>query len=70
MAELARRGLLHVVASDAHSSHGGRPMRLTGALGRLAAVPTVAAHLEWIARDAPAAIVAGADVASPYAPSA
>jgi protein-tyrosine phosphatase len=69
MAELARRGLIHVVASDAHSSHGGRPVRLSGALDRLAAVDLLAPHLEWIARGAPAAIVAGRDVEPPYAPS-
>lgn len=69
MAELARRGLLHVVASDAHSSHGGRPVRLSGALACLAALEATAPHVEWIARTAPAAIVAGEDVAAPYGPS-
>lgn len=69
MAELARRGLLHVVASDAHSSHGGRPVRLSGALGRLAELPATAPHIDWIARGAPAAIVAGDDVRAPYAPA-
>ena len=29
---LARRGLVHVLASDAHSSHGGRPVGLRAAL--------------------------------------
>lgn len=70
MAELARRGLIHVVASDAHSSHGGRPVRLSGALARLRDVPTTAPHVDWIATHAPAALVAGEDVATPYAPSA
>lgn len=67
MAELARRGLLHVVASDAHSSHGGRPVRLGGALRRLAAVEPVASHLAWVRDVAPAAIVAGREVDAPYA---
>lgn len=67
MAELARRGLLHVVASDAHSSHGGRPLRLAGALERLATIDTVGPHVDWMARTAPAAIVAGEDVRPPYA---
>jgi protein-tyrosine phosphatase len=70
LAELARRGLVHVVASDAHSSHGGRPVKLSGAHDALAAVGTVAPHLEWIAREAPAAIVAGRDVTAPYAAAA
>ena len=67
MRELARRGLIHVVASDAHSSHGGRPVRLSGAIARLREVDALAAHVEWIARAAPAAIVAGDDVDPPYA---
>lgn len=69
MRELARRGLLHVVASDAHSSHGGRAVRLSGALARLGDVGLLAPHLDWIAREAPAAIVAGRDVQAPYAPA-
>lgn len=66
MAELARRGLVHVVASDAHSSHGGRPVRLRGALERLAEIPETAPHVEWIAGTAPEAIVAGRDVEPPF----
>jgi protein-tyrosine phosphatase len=69
MLELARRGLIHVVASDAHSSHGGRSMRLSGAVARLGEVKRLAPHIEWIARGAPASIVAGRDVAAPYAPT-
>jgi len=70
MAELARRGLLHVVASDAHSSHGGRPVKLAGAIERLATINALAEHVEWLARTAPEAIVVGEDVRSPYAASA
>ena len=70
MAELARRGLVHVVASDAHSSHGGRPVTLSGALARLAAIEPLAAHLDWVARGAAEAITAGREVQAPYAPSA
>ena len=69
MRELARRGLIHVVASDAHSSRGGRPVRLSGALARLAEIERLAPHVEWIARGAPEAIVAGREVATPYPPS-
>lgn len=68
MAALARRGLIHVVASDAHSSHGGRPVRLSPALDRLAAMPETAPHVAWMARTAPEAIVAGHDVEPPFAP--
>lgn len=70
MAELARRGLLHVLGSDAHSSHGGRAVRLAAALARLAELPTTGPHAAWVAEAAPAAIVAGEDVEAPYGPSA
>jgi protein-tyrosine phosphatase len=66
MMAMARHGVLHVVASDAHSSHGGRPVKLSGALARLATVDRVTGHLDWIAREAPRAIVAGEDVAPPF----
>jgi protein-tyrosine phosphatase len=66
MLAMARAGVLHVVASDAHSSHGGRPVKLSGALLRLATVDRVSAHLDWIAHEAPQAIVDGEDVAPPF----
>ena len=69
MLALARRGVLHVVASDAHSSHGGRPVRLSGALSRLAGVEPVGRHLDWVAHEAPRAIVAGEELVAPFAPS-
>jgi protein-tyrosine phosphatase len=69
MLALARQGVVHVVASDAHSSHGGRPVRLSGALARLAEVEPVASHLDWVAREAPRAIVAGEDLVAPFAPA-
>jgi protein-tyrosine phosphatase len=56
--ELAREGLVQLVASDAHSSHGGRPVVLSGAIERLRAACT-AEQLEWIAERAPAAILSG-----------
>ena len=68
MLTLARQGVVHVVSSDAHSSHGGRPVRLSGALARLAEVEPVASHLDWVAREAPRAIVAGEDLVAPFAP--
>jgi protein-tyrosine phosphatase len=69
MLDLARRGVIHVVAGDAHSSHGGRPVRLSGALARLAGIERLAPHLDWIARAAPHAIVAGEEVVRPFAPA-
>ena len=58
--------LVHVLASDAHSSHGGRRLEIAGALRRLAGEPALAPHAAWIAGDAPQAIVAGRDIAAPY----
>jgi protein-tyrosine phosphatase len=69
MLELARRGLVHVVASDSHSARFGRPLRISDALDRLGEVESLRPHLEWISRAAPAAIVAGDDVEPPYPPS-
>jgi protein-tyrosine phosphatase len=66
MLAMARAGVLHVVASDAHSSHGGRPVKLSGALARLATVDRLSGHLDWIAHTAPRAIVDGKDVAPPF----
>ncbi len=68
MLELAGRGLVHVLGSDAHSSRFGRPVRLGPALDALAAVETLRPHLEWIAREAPAAIVRGDELEVPFAP--
>ena len=59
MLGLFAAGVVHVIASDAHSSHGGRPVRLSGAFARLRAAGIPAARLRWMAEDAPAAIVAG-----------
>jgi protein-tyrosine phosphatase len=59
MLSLADRGLVHVVASDAHSSHAGRPLRLSDGLAALEGVELVSPHLAWVAREAPAAIVSG-----------
>jgi protein-tyrosine phosphatase len=64
--ELAERGLAHVLGSDAHSARVGRPVRLSEAYERLAASLTVAPHLDWIARIAPAAIIRGKDVEPPF----
>jgi protein-tyrosine phosphatase len=66
MLALARAGIIHVLGSDAHSSRAGRPVALSGALDVLGTVDPTAAHLEWIARVAPRAIVAGHDLSSPF----
>ena len=67
MLELAGRGLVHVLASDAHSSHVGRPVSIARGLQALSGVERVAEHLDWIAYAAPAAIVAGGVPKPPYA---
>lgn len=68
MRALAAAGLIHVLSSDAHSSHGGRPAKLRAGLQRLAEVEPVASHIEWIASEAPRAIVAGGPLRPPFAP--
>jgi protein-tyrosine phosphatase len=62
--------LVHVLGSDAHSSHGGRPLAIAAALERLVAAAAFAPHAAWIAHDAPRALVAGRDVEVPYQPRA
>jgi protein-tyrosine phosphatase len=69
MLAMAEAGLVHVLASDAHTSHFGRPLTLTPAFARLAESEAMAPHLDWIARVAPAAIVAGDPVELPFGPS-
>ncbi len=64
--DLARRGLVHLLGSDAHSSRAGRPIRLSGALAALRDVERLAPHLDWMARAAPAAILRGDDVEPPF----
>ncbi len=63
--QLAREGLVHLLASDAHSSHGGRPVRLSGGFERLRAACT-ADQVVWIAEEAPAAILRGEPVSPPW----
>ncbi len=64
--ELAGKGLVHVLGSDAHSSRAGRPVALAAAFERLGELPPAGDHLAWIRDTAPAAIVAGEDVEPPY----
>lgn len=65
MAALAAAGLVHVLSSDAHSSHGGRPAKLSAAFERLGEIEPAASHIEWIRDTAPRAIVAGGDPGEP-----
>ena len=69
MLALAGAGLIHVLASDAHSSHGGRPLRISDGLAVLGQVELLSPHLDWVAREAPAAILRGERPEPPYAPA-
>ncbi len=66
MAVLAGAGVIHLLGSDAHSSRFGRPVALTAAIDALAGVALTASHLDWVARRAPTAIVAGEDLQPPF----
>lgn len=65
MLELAALGLVHVLASDAHSSRAGRPVKLSHGLERLQEVPPVAPFARWAVREGPAGILAGEDLVPP-----
>ncbi len=62
---LAREGLVHLLGSDAHSSHGGRPVELAAGFARLATALTPA-QLTWSMDLAPGAIVAGEPITPPF----
>ncbi|MGZ5331105.1 MAG: tyrosine-protein phosphatase [Solirubrobacterales bacterium] len=66
MLALAGRGLVHIVASDAHSSHGGRPLRLSEGIAALRGLDALRPHIDWIAREAPAAILRGERPQPPF----
>lgn len=68
MLEMAALGLVHVLASDAHSSRAGRPVKLSHGAARLREVPPAAPFADWTVQDGPAAILAGMDVMPPFAP--
>jgi protein-tyrosine phosphatase len=69
MLAMAEKGLVHVLSSDAHSVHVGRPVRLSPALERLREVELLAPHIEWIAKTAPRAIVNGESLEVPFEPA-
>ena len=62
--EYASAGLVHLLGSDAHSSRAGRPVRLAAGVARLCEVCSPA-RVEWIAHEAPRAILDGAEWLSP-----
>jgi hypothetical protein len=62
--ELAGEGSC-VVASDAHSPRG-RPLRVSEGIAALGEVERVAPHLDWVSRDAPAAILRGEHPTPPF----
>jgi protein-tyrosine phosphatase len=69
MSALAEAGLVHVLSSDAHSSHGGRPVHMREAFKLLAEVESVAPHVEWMRDLAPRAIVNGEELDLPFGPN-
>lgn len=69
MRMLAEQGLVHVLSSDAHSSHGGRPLHLREAFDVLAEIEATAPHLEWMRDTAPRAIVEGEELELPFGPT-
>ncbi len=62
---LARDGLVHLLASDAHSSHGGRPLRLSDGFQRLREV-CPPERVAWIAQEAPETILRGGALVPPW----
>jgi len=69
MLTMAEAGLVHVLSSDAHSSLGGRPLRLSPAFEHLGAVDFLAPRLRWMRETAPGAIVSGDPLELPFEPS-
>jgi len=68
MRGLAEAGLVHVLGSDAHSSHAGRPLHMAEAFRVLAGIEAVAPHIEWMRDTAPKAMVEGDEVVLPFGP--
>jgi protein-tyrosine phosphatase len=68
MCALADAGLVHLLSSDAHSSHGGRPLHMAEAFEVLTGIATLAPHVEWMRDTAPRAIVEGDEVVLPFSP--
>jgi protein-tyrosine phosphatase len=66
MRSLAEAGLIHVLSSDAHSSHGGRPVHMSEPFAVLTEIESVAPHVDWMRDVAPRAIVEGKDLPTPF----
>jgi protein-tyrosine phosphatase len=62
--EYASAGLVHLLGSDAHSARAGRPVRLAAGVAKLREVCSPE-QVEWIAREAPRAILDGSESVSP-----
>lgn len=66
MLDWAAQGLIHVVASDAHSAHIGRPAAVSAGIAALGSIPRVAPHLQWVGSGAPRELLAGRPVSPPF----
>jgi protein-tyrosine phosphatase len=66
--DLADHGLVHLLGSDAHSARHGRRLELSDGFARLREVRWLRPHLDWIGRDAPAAILRGEPLVPPFGP--
>jgi protein-tyrosine phosphatase len=64
--DLAGQGLVHLLASDSHSSHGGRRLEISPGLARLRDVERTRDHIDWIANDAARAILRGEPAKPPF----
>lgn len=69
MHRLACAGVVHVLGSDAHSARIGRPVALAEGLEALWEAELLTPYVEWISREAPAAILRGEDLLPPYLPT-
>lgn len=61
----ARKGLLHLLGSDAHSSHGGRPLKLRAAIEALRGCCSQD-RVRWISHEAPWAVLRGLPATPPW----
>jgi len=66
---LAEQGLVHLLGSDSHSSHAGRPLKLSAGFAALREVAALRPYVDWMAVEAPRAVLAGADVDPQFAVS-
>ena len=67
LVDLAGRGLVHLVASDCHSARAGRPLEISHALRVLEQAPALRTRLDWVAHEAPEAILRGEELELPFA---